>query len=76
MRNLNKEQRAPIETDSEGVWSLVIRDMQQRDKAGFLKYGVRLQADNGRDHLIDAYQEALDLSVYLRAEIEKRNVKA
>lgn len=29
-------------------------------------------ADNGRDHLVDAYQEALDLAVYLRAEIEKR----
>lgn len=29
-------------------------------------------ASNGRDHLVDAYQEALDLAVYLRAEIARR----
>jgi hypothetical protein len=73
-RHYNDPQPLPIKTDEEGIWFLVIRDMRERDKAGFEKYGTRLQAHNGRDHLIDAYQEALDLVVYLRAEIEKRNV--
>lgn len=36
------------------------------------KYGTDLQASNGRDHLVDAYQEALDLCCYLRALIERR----
>lgn len=31
-----------------------------------------LQAHNGRDPLVDAYQEALDLVVYLRQAIEER----
>lgn len=54
------------------IWELVIKDMQDRDKFGRAKYGTPLQAGNGRDHIVDAYQEALDLAVYLRAEIEQR----
>lgn len=54
------------------TWALVIIDMNARDEMGERKYGVRHQADNGRDHLQDAYEEALDLACYLRAEIEKR----
>lgn len=55
-------------------WDLVIEDMKARDKTGFKKYGVRLQADNGRNHLQDAYEEALDLAVYLRTQIEKEKL--
>jgi hypothetical protein len=58
------------------TWKLVIADMNERDAMGARKYGVRHQHDNGRDHLIDAYQEALDLACYLRAEIERRKVAA
>ena len=54
------------------TWDLVLADMKARDAAGAAKYGVRHQHDNGRDHLQDAYEEALDLAVYLRAEIERR----
>lgn len=36
------------------------------------KYGTHLQAGNGRDHLQDAYEEALDLALYLKAEIIRR----
>ena len=66
------EQPPPIENDSKPVWDLVIEDMKARDELGFRKYGVRLQAGNGRDNLWDAYEEALDLAVYLRTEIEAR----
>ena len=54
------------------IWDLVVADMRRRDLIGTLKYGTPLTADNGRDHLQDAYEEALDLAVYLRAEIERR----
>jgi len=55
------------------VWGLVMADMVNRDKFGEQKYGTRLQPFNGRDPLIDAYQEALDLIVYLRQMIYERD---
>lgn len=47
--------------------------MQKRDEMGLRKYGTRLQAGNGRDALKDAYEEALDLAVYLRQVIAERD---
>lgn len=43
------------------VWPLVISDMWDRDQLGRQRYGTPLQSHNGRDALVDAYQEALDL---------------
>lgn len=71
--NLNDPEPPPKPTTSRPVWELVIDDMQQRDQDGRRKYGVPLQAGNGRDPLVDAYQEALDLAVYLRQAIEERS---
>ena len=48
------------------VWSLVIEDMRARDEMGAKRYRTRLQPFNGRRALVDAYQEVLDLAVYLR----------
>lgn len=54
------------------ITNLVISDMKQRANYGKKIYGQRLHAHNGRDSLIDAYQEALDLALYLRQAIEER----
>jgi len=62
----------PKPTGGRPVWELVIEDMLEREREGRRKYGAPLQAGNGRDPLVDAYQEALDLAVYLRQAIEKR----
>lgn len=70
--SLNNEQPAPTLGEAQATWALVIADMHERDRMGAEKYGVRHQHDNRRDHLVDAYQEALDLALYLRAEIERR----
>jgi len=70
--NINRPQPAPRRNDSPAIWDLVIDDMKERDRIGENKYKVRLQAHNGRDPLIDAYQEALDLVVYLRQAIEEK----
>ena len=70
--SLNEPQPEPIRNEERPVWELVVEDMKQRDHVGALKYGMRLTAHNGRDPLVDAYQEALDLAVYLRQEIEER----
>jgi len=51
------------------TWDVVVEDMRRRDAAGFEKYGVRLRPENGRVSVIDAYEEALDLVVYLRNTI-------
>lgn len=50
----------------------VVADMRARDDFGAKKYGVRHQHDDGRDHLVDAYQELLDAALYLRAAIEQK----
>ena len=66
------DQPAPITNSTVPVWDLVIADMRERDHVGRERYGTPLQVNNGRDALIDAYQEALDLVVYLRQAIEER----
>lgn len=58
------------------VWHFVVADMLARNALGTERYGKPLFVDNDRDHLQDAYEEALDLAVYLRAEIERRKEKA
>lgn len=63
----------PTPNTSPPIWDLVIADMQARDRAGRKRYGTPLQANNGRKALVDAYQEVLDLAVYLRQEIEERH---
>lgn len=68
-----KDQPPPKTNNNEPVWNLVVRDMQDRDKLGYERYGTRLQAFNGRNSQVDAYQEVLDLSVYLRQSIEERS---
>ncbi len=52
----------------------ILRDMVERDAIGAAKYGVRHTSHNGRDNLIDAYQEHLDAAVYLRAEMAERGI--
>ena len=44
----------------------VIKDLESRDAVGTKKYGTTLQTNNGRNPLMDAYQEALDLAMYLK----------
>ncbi len=45
----------------------VLADMRERDRIGRERYGTPLTTGNGRDHVVDAYQELLDAAVYLRA---------
>jgi len=66
----------PLPTIREGVGSIqdqVIADLESRKAIGLERYGTLLQPHNGRDMLRDAYEEALDLAVYLRGAIEERD---
>jgi len=51
------------------VADLVLQDIEDRVEFGVKKYGTKLKTFNGRNALWDAYQEALDLVMYLRQRI-------
>ena len=69
------DQPMPVANDKPAVWPIVIKDMQDRHELGITRYGTPLQPHNGRDMLLDAYQEVLDLAVYLRGAIYERDGK-
>jgi hypothetical protein len=54
------------------IVDLVKADLDARREIGRKTYGQALKANNGRDALVDAYQETLDLCQYLRQVIEER----
>lgn len=66
------DQPPPTPNKRSSIQSLVRADLEEREQVGVERYGTPLQAHNGRDALIDAYQEALDLACYLRQAIEER----
>lgn len=49
------------------VPSALVADCRARRELGIDRYGVPLQRGNGRDHRLDAREEALDLVAYLHA---------
>jgi len=67
------DQRLPLPNDGPAIGLLVIADIGTRMELGIQTYGVPLQANNGRDALKDAYDEALDLALYLRQALEERD---
>lgn len=74
-RDPSTDQQLPVGTDEPHIHDLVSADLQARKEHGIQKYGQPLQASNQRDHLQDAYEEALDMCVYLKAEIERRKTQ-
>jgi hypothetical protein len=68
------DQPLPVQNERQSIQDLVIADIETRKKVGLERYGTLLQADNKRDSLRDAYEEALDLTCYLRQAIEERDV--
>jgi hypothetical protein len=54
----------------------ILFGLYERAWAGRQKYGTYLETGNGRDALWDAYQEALDLVMYLRQAILERESAA
>ena len=73
--SVGTQQPAPTPNAQPPVWPLVMVDMAARDNLGRKRYGTALQPFNGRDNLRDAYEEALDLAVYLRTAIYERDGK-
>lgn len=57
------------------VFTLVHADLDKRDRLGWQQHAKPLLPNDGRDSLWDAYEEALDLAVYLRKAIAERKAK-
>lgn len=64
------EEQAPV-MGRISVLPLVLADLQARVENGTRIYGEPLTTRNGRFALQDAYEEALDLSMYLKQAIEE-----
>jgi hypothetical protein len=62
-------QPMPKAVDGPIMHHLVQQDLEARLQVGIKRYGQPLQPHNGRDALRDAYEEVLDLAVYLRQAI-------
>lgn len=65
----------PVEGEGD-MWEEVIADMVERRSVGIERYGTPLQRWNGRNAANDAYQEVLDLAVYLRQFVTERQILA
>jgi hypothetical protein len=73
----------PLKNEHPAVWQEIIEalkgrsdvpasllaDMQRRDDFGRQKYHTPLQPFNGRNPIMDAYQEALDLVAYTKQAV-------
>jgi hypothetical protein len=73
MKNEAAVNQPPPQKGKESILELVQEDLKARSDMGLKKYGTRLHSHNSRDALMDAYQEALDLVMYLRQMIAERN---
>ena len=77
---ISKPEPPPTDGTGDPLWPQVIarygaaypevaEAARERHEFGVAKYGTALRAHNGRDWLVDALQEALDLIVYLEQGI-------
>jgi hypothetical protein len=57
------------------IQDLVRQDIAYRERLGEQRYGTKLYPYNGRSAILDAYEEALDLAIYLRQVIEELTIK-
>jgi hypothetical protein len=72
MKDASKKEPMPIGGKTT-VWPLVVEDIKNRNVVGIMKYGTPLKTNNMRDALMDAYQEALDLCMYLKQVLIERD---
>lgn len=66
-----------LENKDSKILSSVIEDMRKREAKGKIEYGTTLDRKDllQKDWIFYAYEEALDLALYLRKIIENNNDK-
>lgn len=63
------DQPPPTPNARPSIQSLVRADLVEREQVGIGRYGMPLRAFNGRNGLVDLYQELLDACCYVRQVI-------
>jgi len=91
LRQRPGDQQLPVPNDREHIHDIVARelsgmgypdtakvatDLEARKQLGITRYGTPLQAFNNRDSLLDAYEEVLDGTAYLRTRFEELGAHA
>ena len=67
--------KIPSNKNQEVVLYHIIDDLHARSEMGKEKYGTKLKTHNGRNALMDAYQKALDLCMYLKQALLEQEEK-
>lgn len=68
------EQPLPIIDETQPtVHELVARDIMTRQAVGIQRYGTPLRPHNGRDVLVDIYEELLDAAAYMQQLMQERD---
>jgi hypothetical protein len=68
-------QSMPIPNEWPDVQSAVMLDIDARRNLGIKRYGTALQPYNGRDALLDLYEELLDAAMYCKQLLLERHEK-
>lgn len=77
MNNFTHAQDMPKRPETPiSITDAVITDLNDRRRLGIAKYGMQLMAHNGRDALVDLYQELTDATLYLRQHLVERRAIA
>lgn len=71
VRDPNTDQTLPIPNGRRPIVDIVRDDLLERKEHGVRKYGQALQAFNGRDPVQDAFEESVDLMLYLKQLLEE-----
>jgi hypothetical protein len=66
-------QPLPVVNDHPDIQSAVIADIEQRRLLGIKRYGTALQPHNGRDALVDLYEELMDAVMYIKQILVERD---
>ena len=64
VRDPARDQPLPV-PGRQSVTNALLHALAERRQYGTMKYGRELETNNGRDALKDAWEEAVDLVVYL-----------
>lgn len=67
-----QDQPPPQSSEHPCIQDLTIADLQQRKAIGIQRYGTALHGFNGRNAMVDLYQELIDAVQYCRQEIYER----
>lgn len=73
MRQRPGDQPQPERNQEPFVQDALVAYIDRRKAVGIERYGTALQPHNGRDALRDAFEEAVDLAVYLAQVIIERD---